>query len=73
MHVLYIQGINTGVQLKVYIYNLHIIKKMNLLKFKILNCITVDANGVHIPGNWGVCNDFCPTEKKGSNSVYFRF
>ena len=28
----------------------------------------MDANGVHIPGNWGVCNDFCPTEKKGSNS-----
>ena len=31
MHVLYIQGINTGVQLKVYIYNLHIIEKKNLL------------------------------------------
>ena len=28
--------------------------------------ILVDANGVHIMGNWGYCNAFCPWDEKGN-------
>ena len=43
------------------------IKNLLLLDFKKnLKNILVDANGVHIMGNWGYCNAFCPWDEKGN-------